>query len=154
MYEAEFHKQSPNPAERSPRLTNVETKAAFERWRSEAEYEDDVRTMMKILRPHRRERLLGWREHRTRGEQFRVTIAWDPKLQEPGGADQSAGSSPPPETPVPRFCIPRLADVLESILIGSARNQDDLDPQAEFDLYASVVQELEARVRELRSRYE
>jgi len=107
-------------------------------WKSETEFEEDVRDILKLLRPHRGQRLQGWREHRTKGDGFRVTVSWDPaqvQMQE-------------------AFCIPKIADVIESLLVGSAREQDLLDPQAEFELYASVVRELGERLTELRSRYE
>jgi hypothetical protein len=107
-------------------------------WKSEMDFEEDVRDILKLLRPHRGERLKGWNEHRTRGDGFRVTVSWDPSHE---------------ETHEP-FCIPKIADVIESLLVGSAREQDLLDPHAEFELYASVVRELDARLRELRSRYE
>ena len=107
-------------------------------WKSEMDFEEEVRDILKLLRPHRGQRLQGWREHRTKGDGFRVTVAWDP----------AHGETREP------FCIPKIADVMESLLVGSAREQDLLDPQAEFELYASVIRELDARLKELRSRYE
>jgi hypothetical protein len=109
-------------------------------WRREVDFEEDVRSLIRLLRPHRQELLKGWTEHSTRGEHFRVTVAWDPIL------DAAAKQSP--------LEIPNLTDVFEAVLIGSAKNQDELEPKAEFELYASVVRELDARLRDLRSRYD
>ena len=129
---------SGSPIDRPPALP--EREQYLERWKREAEFEDEVRSLMQLLRPHRAETLLGWEEHRTKGERFRVTIAWDPRL------DVTCAGEP--------LCVPRMVEVLEAILVGSAKQQDRLDPQDEFDIYAAVVRELAARLVELRSRYE
>lgn len=119
-------------------LKTNEREEYLSQWKSEMDFEEDVRDILKLLRPHRAQRLAGWSEHRTKGEGFRVTVSWDPAHE---------------ETHTP-FSIPKIADVMESLLVGSAREQDLLDPQAEFELYAIVVRELDARLKELRSRYE
>jgi len=113
--------------------------AFLSQWKSEMDFEEDVRDLLKLLRPNRAERVKGWRDYRTKGDGYRVTVSWDPSLE-------SLLQGP--------FCIPRMADVLESILVGSAREQDLLDPQAEFELYAGIVRELTERLKEMRSRYE
>ena len=113
--------------------------AYLSQWKDEMEFEEDLRDILKMLRPNRIERLKGWKEHRVRGDGFRVTVSWDP-------APDLFATEP--------FSIPKIADVLESILVGSAREQDLLDPQAEFEVYAGVVRELGERLKELRSRYE
>lgn len=118
-----------------------ERDAYLSQWKTEMDFEEDVRDLLKILRPHRAQRLEGWSEHRVRGEGFRVTVSWDPTHEN----TLMNGSA---------FCVPQIADVLESILVGSAKEQDLLDPQAEFEMYANVVRELGERLRELRSRYE
>lgn len=110
-----------------------------DRWLDEQMFEEDVRAVLRMMRPNRRERLLGWSEYRTGGADFRVTISWAKEFERPG--DEL------------RWQIPRLADVLEAVLIGSARNGDALLPEEEFALYRSVVEELERRVEELKECY-
>jgi hypothetical protein len=110
----------------------------MDRWVSEQVFEEDVRAMMQWLRPNRRERLLGWEEMRTGGATFRATVSWDP--QAPGADDD--------------LTVPCVTDVLESILIGSAKNQDELDARQEFELYRKVVLELLRRIDDMQSRYE
>ncbi len=109
-----------------------------DRWESEQLFEEDVRAVLRMARPNRRERLAGWTEYRTGGADFRATISWDPKLE--------------PERH--GFEVPRLADVLEAILIGSAKDQDALQPAEEFGMYRSVLKEVYQRMVELESRYD
>ena len=40
-------------------------------------FEEDVRAVVAIMRPHRRERLMGWTEYRTGGANFRATVSWE-----------------------------------------------------------------------------
>lgn len=112
---------------------------AADRWRDEQLFEEDIRAVMTLLRPHRRERLKGWEEYRTGGAQFRVTVSWDDEFARPGVDDQ--------------WSVPRLAEVLEALLVGAARNGDDLTPQEEFELYRGVITELSERLKELEECY-
>ncbi len=89
---------------------------------------------------NRRERLMGWNEHRSGGAHFRATVSWSDQFST-DDAD-------------PRFTIPNLADVLEAILIGSVKSELDLPLNEEFDLYRGVVRELYKRVNESQSSYE
>ena len=110
-------------------------------WPREHVTDAEIDELLKILEASNKaaERNLAWIEQRSRGEGFRVTVSFDPDIV-------SA------ETDL--FSIPRITDVLEAVLIGSARNQDELQPEEEFELYAMVVRDLAARIQELRSRYE
>lgn len=102
-------------------------------------FEEDVRAVLLMLRPHRTERLEGWREYRTGGSQFRATISWHPDFARDATQDDLA--------------IPHMADVLEAILVGSTRSQDELTAQEEFGAYRQVVRELYRRLNELEARY-
>lgn len=115
------------------------TKASADLFMDEQMFEEDVRAVMLMLRPNRNQRLLGWREYRTGGAQFRATISWDPQLVQ--------------NCPDEGLMVPRMADVLEAILVGSARAQDELTAQEEFGAYKRVVRELYRRLNELESRY-
>ena len=46
-----------------------------------------------------------------------------------------------------------MADVLEALLVGSTRAQDELTAQEEFGMYRQVVRELYQRLNELEARY-
>jgi hypothetical protein len=117
--------------------------AGVNRFAEEQMFEEDVRAVLTMLRPNRRERLAGWNEYRTGGAQFRATVSWAPGFVNDGGepADE-------------RFAVPHLADVLEAILIGSVKSELDLPLNEEFDLYRGVVRELYKRVNEAQARYE
>ena len=52
-----------------------------DRWVNEQMFEEDVRAVLRMMRPHGRERLQGWREYRTGGSHFRVTISWDDEFE-------------------------------------------------------------------------
>jgi hypothetical protein len=125
-----------------------EVALAADRFVEEQMFEEDLRAMLTIMRPNRRERLMGWSEYRTGGAQFRATISWDPALEET-----------PAETRVAQrldmqLAVPRLTDVLESILVGSVKNQDELHAAEEFEIYRRVVRELHRRLDEMQSCYE
>ena len=113
--------------------------AGVDRFVEEQMFEEDLRAVMLMLRPHRNERLAGWQEYRTGGTQFRATISWDPEFEKESGDDSLA--------------IPKMADVLEAILVGSAKAQDELTAEEEFGAYKRVVRELYRRLNELESRY-
>lgn len=120
-------------------LTQSTTTAGVDRFVEEQLFEEDVRAVLSMLRPHRRERLQGWQEYRTGGAQFRATISWDPQFAQ-GIEDES-------------LAVPHMADVLEAILVGSTRSQDELSAQEEFGIYRKVVRELYQRLNELEARY-
>ena len=92
-----------------------------------------------MLRPHRRERLLGWNEYRTGGAHFRVTVSWDDEYE-------AANAHGP-------LHVPRMVEILESLIVGSARNQDDLTAAEEFAHYKAIVRELGKRIDEMESCY-
>lgn len=100
-------------------------------------FEEDVRCVVKLMRPHRRERLEGWQEYRAGGANFRATISWSTDFA--------------PDDQNEPLLVPRMADVLEAILIGSARRQDELTAEQEFRLYRDVVQDLYQRLTALES---
>src|SRR4051812_38641947 len=110
-----------------------------ERWTEEQMFEEDVRAVMLMLRPHRRERMQGWQEYRTGGKHYRVTISWDQHFARSAEND---------------LTVPAMAEVLETILVGSARNQDELTPAEEFEMYRRIVQELRERLDSLQACYE
>lgn len=122
------------------------TAPAVDRWVDEQMFEEDVRAVLSMMRPHRHERLMGWSEYRTGGANFRATISWDPGAVEPSGHDDPAGEE--------HLCIPHLTDVLESILVGSVKNQDELPAEQEFEIYRGVVRELYRRLDEMQACYE
>jgi hypothetical protein len=103
-------------------------------------FEEDVRSVLKLMRPHRRERLEGWQEYRTGGADFRATLSWAPDF----GKD--ADGEP--------LIVPRMADMLEAILVGSIRAQDELLPEQEFGVYRRVVRDLYQRLNDLESQYQ
>jgi len=127
---------APPPAERA-------TAEAADRFVDDQLFEEDVRAVLSMMRPHRRERLMGWAEYRTGGANFRATISWDESFQR---APQSADER--------WLSVPRLTDVLESILVGSVKDQDELTTAEEFDIYRGVVRELYRRLDEMQGRYE
>ena len=106
-------------------------------------FEEDVRAVVALMRPHRRERLMGWAEYRTGGANFRATISWEPSFEDA------------PQTAEERcLSVPRLTDVLESILVGSVKDQDELTAAEEFEIYRGVLRELYRRLDEMQTRYE
>lgn len=113
---------------------------AADRFVEDQLFEEDVRAVLRMMRPNRRERLQGWKEYRTGGADFRATISWRPEFEQEAPADEG-------------LLVPRMAEVLESILVGSTRQQDDLTAEQEFGIYRQVVRELFQRLNELESRY-
>jgi hypothetical protein len=112
-----------------------------DRWVSEQMFEEDVRAVLKMMRPNGRERLQGWNEYRTGGSHYRVTISWDDEFQI---TDPEAGKS----------AVPHLADVIETLLVGSAKQADDQNPADEFDGYRQVVRDVYARLQQRQACYE
>jgi hypothetical protein len=130
--------------------------AALSRWEEEQLFEEDLRAVLNMLRPNRAERLLGWSEYRTGGNGFRATITWDPAAA-PGAAaeQQRPARRKPGQNPADEhFVIPQMTDVLESILVGSVRNADEMQAKQEFELYREVVRELHRRLDEMQRCYE
>lgn len=121
--------------------------SGVDRWAEEQLFEEDLRSVLTMLRPHRRERLMGWSEYRTGGAHFRATVTWDPEfeLRAADGGQSHAEA---------QLAVPRMADVLESILVGSARHQDELHAEEEFEIYREVVRELHRRLDEMQRCYE
>ena len=117
--------------------------AAADRFVDDQMFEEDVRAVVAMMRPHRRERLMGWSEYRTGGANFRATISWNGSF---GLAPQSADEQ--------CLCVPRLVEVLASILVGSVKDQDELTAVQEFDIYRGVIRELYFWIDEMQSRYE
>ena len=108
-------------------------------WMAEQMFEEDVRAVLKMMRPNGRERLMGWNEYRTGGAEFRATISWAPQFA--------------PRDATPLLAVPRMAEVLEAILVVSAVAQDDLTADQEFHLYLGVAVQLCQRLIALKSRY-
>jgi len=126
---------------RRRRLVDASAKCGADRWAEEQLFEEDVRAVLMLMRPNRRERMQGWSEYRTGGAHFRATVSWDEHF-----ADTDAGAG--------KMRIPNMCDVLEAILVGSARHDDDLMPAEEFEIYRGVVRELYRRLDELQACYE
>jgi hypothetical protein len=116
--------------------------APADRWAEEQMFEEDVRAVLTMMRPNRRERLLGWTEYRTGGSHFRVTVSWDEHFELADGGDG------------PKTRIPNMADVLEAILVGSAVHDDDMHPAEEFELYRGILREVYRRLEDLQACYE
>jgi hypothetical protein len=114
---------------------------AADRWAEEQMFEEDVRAVLSMMRPNRRERLLGWTEFRTGGSHFRITASWDEQFEL---ADGGGG----------KLRIPNMADVLEAILVGSAVHDDDMPAAEEFELYRAVLREVYRRLDDLQECYE
>jgi hypothetical protein len=116
------------------------TQRAVDRWMDEQMFEEDVRAVLMMIRPNRRERLMGWSEYRTGGKHFRVTISWDEEFAKASAAEAAVQ----PLHGV--FSVPGFVDVLESILLGSIRSEADLTAEEECDAYRAVLGELSRRV--------
>ena len=112
-----------------------------DRWVSEQMFEEDVRAVLKMMRPNGRERLQGWNEYRTGGSHYRITVSWDDEFQI---TDGDAGKS----------AVPHLADVIETLLVGSAKHADDHAPADEFDGYRQVVRDVYQRLQQRQACYE
>jgi hypothetical protein len=141
-WKRERHQQLPNPG-------TGRAGAAADRWAEEQMFEEDVRAVLSMMRPNRRERLRGWSEYRTGGAHFRVTVSWDEEFE----ASQDA-ADPMRTCTTGKTRIPHLADVLEAVIVGSALHDDDLTAAEEFDLYRGVLREVYHRLDDLQSCYE
>lgn len=121
-------------------MIETQSQTGVDRWAEEQMFEEDVRAVLKMMRPNRRERLQGWREYRTGGAHFRATISWDEQFEHAGAEDP--------------LMVPNMADVLETILVGSVKSDADLPAAEEFGFYRSVVMELMRRLDEAQASYE
>lgn len=124
------------------------TPPSVDRWVEEQMFEEDLRAVLKMMRPHGHERLLGWSEHRTGGSDFRVTVSWDD--QSFAGGLASSPAMGPAESLLE---VPRMADVIAALLIGSARSDADVSADDECDAYLAVLGEVARRVEELRGQF-
>lgn len=113
---------------------------AVDRWVDEQMFEEDLRAVMTMMRPHRRERLLGWSEYRTGAKHFRATVSWDEEF----AAD--AGTEVDPQPLDELFVVPNFADVLETLIVGSIRSEADLTTDQECETYRALLTELARRV--------
>ena len=136
-YPGQPAEQPARSPEEDPRLKQLH--GELRRWRDEQMFEEDVRAMLSMLRPHRTERLRGWEEYRTGGGHFRATVSWDEEHSR--GCDDEL------------WVVPKVAEVLESILIGSVNPEANLDYKTEFDMYRAVVRELLVRIDEVEACY-
>jgi hypothetical protein len=121
---------------------NPHTAPAVDRWVDEQMFEEDLRAVLMMMRPHRRERLMGWTEYRTGAKHFRATISWDEEF----AADASNDPDPQPRDEV--FSVPNFVDVLETLIVGSIRSDAELTDEEESDAYRSLLGELARRVEE------
>jgi hypothetical protein len=120
--------------------------APVDRWVEEQMFEEDVRAVLMMMRPNRRERLQGWHEYRTGGKHFRATISWDDEFATNGQPDRlPAGNEV--------STVPNLVDVLEAILIGSIRSDAELSAEEESATYRDVLRELSLRVDQFADRF-
>ena len=120
--------------------------AAVDRWVDEQMFEEDVRAVLMMMRPNRRERLQGWHEYRTGGKHFRATISWDDEFATDGQPDRLPSGNE-------ISTIPNLVDVLEAILIGSIRSDAELTGEEESAAYRDVLRELALRVDQFAERF-
>jgi hypothetical protein len=116
------------------------TKYAVDRWVDEQMFEEDVRAVLRMMRPNHRERLMGWSEYRTGGTHFRVTIAWDEEFAKASAAEAAVNPLHG------AFSVPGFVEVLESLLMGSVRSEAELTAEEECDAYRAVLGELCRRV--------
>ncbi len=112
-----------------------------DRWVTEQMFEEDVRSVLKMMRPNGRERLQGWNEYRTGGSHYRITVSWDDEFQITDGAEAKSA-------------VPHLADVIETLLVGSAKHADEQTPADEFDGYRQVVRDVYHRLQQRQACYE
>jgi hypothetical protein len=109
-------------------------------------FEEDVRAVLMMMRPNRRERLQGWQEYRTGGKHFRATISWDEEFANNGEPDRLPSGND-------ISAVPNLVDVLESILIGSIRADAELTGEEECATYREILRELSLRVDQYAERF-
>jgi hypothetical protein len=150
----EVWRADPTGGGRGPAPLVGPVRAGVDRFTEEQMFEEDLRAVLSMMRPHRHERLMGWSEYRTGGAHFRATISWDPGAVEPADGGRAGPGSDDGAAGEEHLCIPHLTDVLESILVGSVKNQDELPAEQEFEIYRGVVRELFRRLNEMQACYE
>ena len=129
------------PVDRVQREASTdELSAGLDRWVEQEMFEEDLRAVLKMMRPHGQERLAGWREYRTGGAHFRVTVSWDAEF---------AGTNPDAQ-----LSVPHMTDVIETLLVGSANDPDEIAPEHEFNRYRQVLCEVYERLHERQSCHE
>ena len=117
-----------------------------DRWVEEQMFEEDVRAVLKMMRPNRREKLNGWNEYRTGGSHYRITVSWDDEFQITDADHTGVGG---------KSAVPHLADVIETLLVGSAKTpSDDQTAADEFDGYRQVVRDVYQRLQQRQACYE
>ena len=135
---------------------------AVERWVDEQMFEEDLRAVLTMMRPHRRERLMGWKEYRAGGANFRVTVSWNGEFEQApptrtlmiGPCAVTQPAPPTPRGPAQHpLVVPHMTDVIEAFLVGSAKDQDEITAQEEFGYYRAVVAELARRIDEMEACY-
>jgi hypothetical protein len=109
-------------------------------WVDEQIFEEDLRAVLRMMRPNSRERLQGWKEYRTGGAHFRVTVSWDDEFQI--------------TSPDSSLAVPHMSEVMETLLIGSARAQDEINVKDEFEQYRAVVRDLYQRLEQRQACYD
>jgi hypothetical protein len=109
-------------------------------WVDEQIFEEDVRAVLRMMRPNSRERLQGWKEYRTGGAHFRVTVSWDDEFQI--------------TAPDSSLAVPHMSEVMETLLVGSARAQDELNAKEEFEQYRAVVRDLYQKLEQRQACYD
>ena len=126
--------------------TSTESQAApslvpnVDLWMDEQLFEEDVRSVLRMMRPNSRERLQGWKEYRTGGAHYRITVSWDDEF-----AITSTDNA---------LAVPHMADVIETLLMGSAKNPDEMSASDEFDKYRTVVRDVYQRMSQQQACYE
>jgi hypothetical protein len=141
MYHGNDHQSHHYNTDSTPRpQTPGEVAAGLDRWASEQLFEEDVRAALKMMRPHGRERMMGWKEYRTGGAHFRVTVSWDDEFE-----------ITDPQAPL---TVPNMTDVIEALLVGSASNQDLMQPDEEFTRYRQVLCQVHERLHDRQSSFE
>ena len=137
-------------AQMSPR-----TAPAVDRWVDDQLFEEDVRAVLLMMRPNRRERLMGWSEYRAGGKDFRATISWnDEAIAGPNELPATTDAVDASEATVSGlFTVPNVVDVLEAILIGSIRADSELSPEQECEAYRRVLKAVERRVGQFQECY-
>lgn len=124
------------------RRVSARTAEAVDRWVDDQMFEEDLRAVLLMMRPHRRERLMGWSEYRTGAKHFRATIAWDEYFAEEGSSQGGELAH------ADAFSVPNMVDVLEAVLIGSVKSDSELSTEEEAEAYVAVVRELARRVEQ------
>jgi hypothetical protein len=127
----------PQPQPPAPAPARYTLEPNVDVWVNEQMFEEDVRAVLRMMRPNGRERLAGWKEYRTGGAHYRITVSWDDEFEITSRDDS--------------IVIPHMSDVIETLLVGSAKNQDDLTADQEYEQYRSVLREVYQRIDQRQS---